>query len=177
MIAYNLGNLWRRLVLPQRIGNWSRTSLQPRLVKTGGQLVKHVRYYWLLLAESHLTRRLFGAMVGRIDAASVGITQAVAAPKKTVPISPRKGEVSEKAGPGSRSNGFSGPGEGRLGAGGTPLGERLCPEGLTGSKRMYTCNRWRTKKLIPVNVANLRSAREAKLNRRGQADHAKDLGL
>ena len=23
IIAYNLGNLWRRLVLPQRIGNWS----------------------------------------------------------------------------------------------------------------------------------------------------------
>ena len=67
VIAYNLGNLWRRLVLPQRIGNWSLTSLQQRLVKTGGRLVKHARYYWLMLAESHLTRRLFGAMVGRID--------------------------------------------------------------------------------------------------------------
>ena len=67
IIAYNLGNLWRRLVLPQRIGNCSLTSLQQRLVKTGGRLVKHARYYWLLLAESHLTRRLFGAMVGRID--------------------------------------------------------------------------------------------------------------
>ena len=41
IIAYNLGNLWRRLVLPQRIGNWSLTSLQQRLVKTGGRLVKH----------------------------------------------------------------------------------------------------------------------------------------
>ena len=67
VIAYNLGNLWRRLVLPQRIGNWSLTSLQQRLVKTGGRLVKHARHHWLLLAESHLTRRLFGAMVGRID--------------------------------------------------------------------------------------------------------------
>jgi hypothetical protein len=66
IIAYNLGNLWRRLVLPQRIGNWSLTSLQQRLVKTGGHLVKHARYYWLLLAEGHLSRRLFGAMVGRI---------------------------------------------------------------------------------------------------------------
>jgi hypothetical protein len=65
-IAYNLGNLWRRLVLPQRIGNWSLTSLQQRLVKTGGRLVKHARYYWLLLAESHLTRRLFASMLGRI---------------------------------------------------------------------------------------------------------------
>ena len=67
IIAYNLGNLWRRLVLPQRIGNWSLTSLQQRLVKTGGRLVKHARYYWSLLAESHLTRRLFASMLGRID--------------------------------------------------------------------------------------------------------------
>ena len=43
---------------------WSLTSLQQRLVKTGGRLLKHARYYWLLLAENHLTRRLFGAMVG-----------------------------------------------------------------------------------------------------------------
>jgi hypothetical protein len=56
------------LVLPVRIGNWSLTSLQQRLVKTGGRLVKHARYYRLLLAEGHLTRRLFGAMVRRIEA-------------------------------------------------------------------------------------------------------------
>jgi hypothetical protein len=68
VIAYNLGNLWRRLALPLRVGNWSLTSLQQRLVKTGGRLVKHARYYWLLLAEGHLTRRLFGAMVRRIEA-------------------------------------------------------------------------------------------------------------
>jgi len=66
-IAYNLGNLWRRLALPQRFANWSLTSLQQRLVKTGGRLVNHPRYYWLLLAESHLTRRLFGAMLRWIE--------------------------------------------------------------------------------------------------------------
>ena len=66
VIAYNLGNLRRRLVLPSRIGNWSLTSLQQRLVKTGGRLNKLARYYWLLLAESNLTRRLFGSMVWRI---------------------------------------------------------------------------------------------------------------
>jgi Transposase DDE domain group 1 len=68
IIAYNLGNLWRRLVLPQKIEKWSLTSLQQRLVKTGGRLIKHARYYWLLLAESHLTRRLFASMVQRISA-------------------------------------------------------------------------------------------------------------
>jgi hypothetical protein len=71
LIAYNLGNLWRRLVLPAKIDNWSLTSLQQRLVKTGGRLVKHARYYWLMLAESYLTRRLFGSMVRRIEALPV----------------------------------------------------------------------------------------------------------
>ena len=71
LIAYNLENLWRRLVLPKKIGNWSLTSLQQRLVKTGGRLIKHARYYWLMLAESHLTRRLFGSMVRRLAALPV----------------------------------------------------------------------------------------------------------
>jgi hypothetical protein len=39
--AYALGNLWRRLLLPKRIDAWSLTSLQQRLFKTGGRLVKH----------------------------------------------------------------------------------------------------------------------------------------
>ena len=43
-------------------------SLQQRLVKTGGRLIKHARYYWLLLAESHLTRRLFGSTLRRMEA-------------------------------------------------------------------------------------------------------------
>ncbi len=49
------------------IGDWSLTNLQQRLVKTCGRLVQHARYYWLLLAESHLRRRLFGAMLRRIE--------------------------------------------------------------------------------------------------------------
>jgi hypothetical protein len=36
------------------------------LVKTGGRLVKHARYYWLLLAEGHLSRRLFASMLRMI---------------------------------------------------------------------------------------------------------------
>ena len=63
--------LWRRLILPPGIKRWSLTSLQQRLVKTGGRLVKHARYYWLLLAEGHLNRRLFGEMLRRIWALPV----------------------------------------------------------------------------------------------------------
>jgi hypothetical protein len=68
LLAHNLGNLWRRLVLPKKIDAWSLTSLQQRLVKTGGRLIKHARYYWLLLPEGHLHRRLFGGMLRRIAA-------------------------------------------------------------------------------------------------------------
>ena len=42
-----------------------------RLVKTGGRLVKHAHYFWLLLAEGHLRRRLFGDMLQRIWALPV----------------------------------------------------------------------------------------------------------
>jgi len=58
-------------VLPARIDSWSLTSVQQRLVKTGGRLMKHARCYWLMLAESHLTRRLFGSMLRRIWALPV----------------------------------------------------------------------------------------------------------
>jgi hypothetical protein len=43
-----------------------RMGLQQRLMKTGGRLIKHACYYLLLLAESHLTRTRFSAMLRRI---------------------------------------------------------------------------------------------------------------
>jgi len=38
------------------------------LFQTGERLVKHASYYWLLLADSDLTRRLFGSIVRRVVA-------------------------------------------------------------------------------------------------------------
>src|SRR5437879_10056047 len=67
VIAYNLGNLLRRLVLPLAIQSWSLTSLQQRLFKTGGRLIRHARYFILQLAESHLTPTLFRQILGRIE--------------------------------------------------------------------------------------------------------------
>ena len=58
VLAYNLSNPWRRLGLPPRIKSWSLTSLQQRLVKTGGRLIKHARYYWLISLTSWVRRRL-----------------------------------------------------------------------------------------------------------------------
>jgi len=58
------GQFLRRLALPRRIENWSLTSLQQRIVKTGG-----IGETWALLlvslGEGHLNRLGFGAMLGR----------------------------------------------------------------------------------------------------------------
>jgi hypothetical protein len=61
--SHNFGNLLRRFALPAAISDWSLTSLQQRLVKTGGRLVKHARYYWLMLADGYLTRVRFSAVL------------------------------------------------------------------------------------------------------------------
>ena len=66
VIAYNLGNLLRRLALPPTIGSWSLTSLQQRLFKIGGRLIRHARYFTVQLAQSHLTGGLFRQTLGRI---------------------------------------------------------------------------------------------------------------
>jgi Transposase DDE domain group 1 len=65
--AYNLGNLLRRLVLSPATQSWSLTSLQQRLFKTGGRLIRHARYFALQLAETYLTSRLFGQILGPIE--------------------------------------------------------------------------------------------------------------
>jgi len=59
----------RRVALPAGIDSWSLTNLQQRLMKTGGRrLVKYAWNYWLVLAESHLTPRLFGGMLRKVAA-------------------------------------------------------------------------------------------------------------
>jgi len=52
----------------RKVDHPSLTRLQQRLVKRGSRLVKQARYYWPLLAESHLTRRFFRSMLRRIAA-------------------------------------------------------------------------------------------------------------
>jgi hypothetical protein len=37
------------------------------LFKTGGRLIRHARYFVMQLAESHLTARLFGQILLRIE--------------------------------------------------------------------------------------------------------------
>ena len=68
-MAYNLGNFFRRLALPEAIKQWSLTRVQTKLIKTGGRLVRHTRRLVFQLAEIMVTREMFGEMlemVGRL---------------------------------------------------------------------------------------------------------------
>ena len=42
-LAYNLGNFLRRLCLPKAVRHWSLRSVQVKLIKMGGRLVRHSR--------------------------------------------------------------------------------------------------------------------------------------
>ncbi len=66
ILAYNLGNFFRRLALPEAIKRWSLTSVQTRLIKTGGRLVRHARRLVFQLAEAMVTREMFDEMLERI---------------------------------------------------------------------------------------------------------------
>jgi len=57
----------RRLGLPLTIQSWSLTTLQQRLFKPGGRLIRHARYFTLQLADTYLTRPLFRQIVARIE--------------------------------------------------------------------------------------------------------------
>ena len=41
VLAYNLGNFLRRLCLPKAVKHWSLRSVQVKLIKMGGRLVRH----------------------------------------------------------------------------------------------------------------------------------------
>ena len=43
VLAYNLGNFLRRLALPRGLKHWSLRSLQVKLIKMGGRIVRHAR--------------------------------------------------------------------------------------------------------------------------------------
>lgn len=66
-LAYNLGNFMRRLALPEVMKRWSLTSLQTRLIKTGGRLVRHARRLVFQLAEVLVTREMLTGILERIS--------------------------------------------------------------------------------------------------------------
>lgn len=70
ILAYNLGNFLRRLGLPRAVSDWSLRSLQLKLIKVGGRVVRHARRVVFQLAEVAVSRDLFAAILGRIGGLS-----------------------------------------------------------------------------------------------------------
>ena len=66
ILAYNLGNFVRRLALPEAMKRWSLTSLETRLVKTGGRLVRRARRLVFQLAEVLAARGMPAGILERI---------------------------------------------------------------------------------------------------------------
>ena len=66
ILAYNLGNFLRRLCLPRAVKHWSLRSVQVKLIKMGGRLVRHSRRLIFQLSEVSVPRRLFQGVLDRI---------------------------------------------------------------------------------------------------------------
>ena len=66
VLAYNLGNFLRRLCLPKAVRHWSLRSVQVKLIKMGGRLVRHFRRLIFQLSEVSVPRRLFQGVLDRI---------------------------------------------------------------------------------------------------------------
>jgi len=66
-LAYNLANFLRRLALPHEVKQWSLTTLREKLVKIGAKVTRHAKYVTFQLAEVAVTRRLFAAILDRIE--------------------------------------------------------------------------------------------------------------
>jgi hypothetical protein len=67
VLAYNLGNFLRRLCLPESINDWSLRSLQMKLIKMGGRIVRHARRIIFQFAEVAVPRGLSAAILERIS--------------------------------------------------------------------------------------------------------------
>ena len=67
VLAYNLGNFLRRLVLPRRIKHWSLRSLLTKLIKIGAKVVRHSRIVTFQMAEVAVSKEVWAEMLSRIE--------------------------------------------------------------------------------------------------------------
>ena len=67
VLAYNLGNFLRQLVLPREIKRWTLTTTREKLIKIGAKIVRHARRVAFQLAEVAVPRRLFLAILCAIN--------------------------------------------------------------------------------------------------------------
>src|ERR1017187_1091388 len=66
VLAYNLGNFLRQLVLPREIKRWTLTTTREKLIKIGAKVVRHARQVIFQMAEVAIPRELFRTILERI---------------------------------------------------------------------------------------------------------------
>jgi hypothetical protein len=66
ILAYNLGNVLRRLTLPKAVQEWSLRSVQLKLIKTGARLVRHARSLVFQMAEVAVPREVWVSVLACI---------------------------------------------------------------------------------------------------------------
>jgi len=67
VLAYNLGNFLRRLVLPSKIKHWSLRSLLIKLIKIGAKVLRQSRYVIFQMAEVAISKEIFAEILSRIN--------------------------------------------------------------------------------------------------------------
>jgi hypothetical protein len=66
VLAYNLGNFFRRFALPRGVSSWSLRTLLVKFIKIGAKVVNHGRYRVFQMAEVAVKRSLFAHVLARI---------------------------------------------------------------------------------------------------------------
>jgi hypothetical protein len=66
-LGYNLANFVRQLALPRSARKWNLTSLRQKLIKIGAKVVAHSKYVIFQMAEVAVPRKLFAAILTRIE--------------------------------------------------------------------------------------------------------------
>jgi regulation of enolase protein 1 (concanavalin A-like superfamily) len=66
-LTYNLGVFLQKVDLPEKVADWSLTSLQTRLIKIGARVVRHARAIIFQLAEDGVTSPMARAILAAIQ--------------------------------------------------------------------------------------------------------------
>ena len=67
VLAYNLGNFLRRLVLQGKIKHWSLRTLLVKLIKIGAKVLRHSRYVIFQMAKVAIRKEIFAEILSRIS--------------------------------------------------------------------------------------------------------------
>ena len=67
VLAYNLGNFLRRLVLPGKIKHWSLRTLLVKLIKIGAKVLRHSLYVIFQMAKVAISKEMFFEIISRIN--------------------------------------------------------------------------------------------------------------